>query len=107
MSDDAFLTSAAVGGTQSARPPGALRICWTFFRFTLRRWRALLGVGATVVAESVLNIIKPWPRAILVNVLTGHALTGWQQDAFHTLPGGVSQAALLNVAVVAMALVFV
>ncbi len=104
MSTDVLAAQDASAG---ARPPGVIRICWTFVALSLRRWRSLLGLGATVSAESVLNIVKPWPIAILVdNVLGGHPLTGWRDSMFGALPGGTSQAALLNWVVVATVVVF-
>jgi ATP-binding cassette subfamily B protein len=103
---DAFTQSAPPSPTP-ARPPGVLKICWTFVRLSFRRWRALLGVVVTLIAESALNIVKPWPLAILVdNVLGGHALTGWKHGVFDALPGGLSHSALLNWVVIASLLVF-
>jgi len=93
--------------TDPTRPPGVLSICWTFVALSFRRWRALLGVGATMTVESLMSIVKPWPLAILVdNVLGGKPLSGWRESLFGALPGATSQSALLNWVVLATVVVF-
>jgi ATP-binding cassette, subfamily B, bacterial len=76
-----------------------------FTRLSLRRWRPLTGVAATMIVEVALNIVKPWPLAILVDNLQN----GKRPDdtILGFLPGSLSQSALINWAVAATILIFI
>ena len=49
-----------------------LRLCLWLSRYAVGQWRGLLGLLATMLLKTGLDVLKPWPMKILVdNVLSG------------------------------------
>ena len=100
--------------TVSVAPPAAVAGHGTSYsllwlaRYPLRRWPALLGVLATMVAKVGVDLLKPWPLKVLVDHgLTAHPLSPALAGLLATLPGDGSREAIVGWSVAATIVVFV
>jgi ATP-binding cassette subfamily B protein len=76
-------------------------------RLAARRRLALSGVAATMVLAVGMNLLRPWPMAIIIDsVLGSKALPGAVAAVFASLPGDETPQALLRWAVLATVVVF-
>ncbi|MDQ3643711.1 MAG: ABC transporter ATP-binding protein/permease, partial [Actinomycetota bacterium] len=77
-------------------------------RYAARRRLALSGVAITMLLDIGMNLLKPWPMAIIVDSVLGtKALPAAASHIVTVLPGGHSAQDLLLWAVLATVLVFV
>src|SRR3954447_11055146 len=88
--------------------PSTLALSRRLARYAWRRRVAMSGVGATMLVNVGLTVIKPWPMKVLVdNVLRGKPLHGTAGHVFAALPGPATRDALLWYSVGATVLLFV
>jgi ATP-binding cassette subfamily B protein len=104
--------------TQAAdRPPKArvARFCLRLLRYAVPRWPALVGVFATVLLKTGLDVLKPWPMKLIVDHAIGARpltpalawVTGWLPETATPqglLAWGVAATVVLFVAGWAMGL---
>jgi ATP-binding cassette, subfamily B, bacterial len=75
---------------------GVVRLCRRLLPFAAHRWRGVLGVLATMLLATGLNVLKPWPMKVLVDyVLYGRPMPGPVARVVGLLPGPATRDALL------------
>ncbi len=92
-------TAADVVAPAAAPAPadrGVLGTVRWLSRYPLRRWRALVGVIATMLGKVGVDLLKPWPLKLLVDhALGAQPLTPWLAAMVAALPGDGSREALV------------
>jgi ATP-binding cassette subfamily B protein/subfamily B ATP-binding cassette protein MsbA len=83
-------------------------ICLWSLGYARRRWGALLAVLAVMLAKVGLDVVKPWPMALLVDhVLHGRPMPERLAGVAALLPGADSREGLLGWCVAATVVLFV
>lgn len=104
MSTGAVSVSASAPASAADGRHGLLWLA----RYPLRRWRALLGVLATMVAKVGVDLLKPWPLKVLVDHgLSALPVSPALAGALAALPGDGSRETLIGWSVAATIVLFV
>ena len=84
--------------TTPSNPPqlGMIGLCRWALRYAFGRWLALTGVLGSMLLQNGLDLLKPWPMAILIDyVLGGKKPDGWVARLVESLPGSHDQSSLI------------
>ena len=82
-------------------------VCLWAMRYAGRRWGALIGVGAAMLAKAGLDVLKPWPMVFLVDyILQGRIMPAWVQEMVQRLPGPPTVNYLIGWSVAATVVLF-
>jgi hypothetical protein len=96
-------------GRPAAPPAGGsvLRLCLRLLPYAARRWPGLLAVGTTLGLKTAVDVLRPWPMALLVDqVLQGQPLPAALDQALNLLGAQPTRETLLLWSIVATVVLF-
>src|SRR5882762_9222506 len=89
------------------RNPSLTSLCLWAMSYAVRRWAPLIAVVASMLLKIGLDLLKPWPMAVLIDyVLQQKTMPAPLQNFVQMLPGGASPTALIGWTVGATVAIF-